>query len=402
MLRLSLPILLLVFALPAAAQPVPAVGTDATFDVATWNVVWFGAANGPSDDERQLDHVEAVIEGAAVDLWALQEVADVGYFGRLLDSLGTGYAGLYRDNTSAGVTQRLAFVYRTDVVRVRSAEQILRDFSQGSNNAFASRPPLKLDVEVTLPDTTVTLSVVTVHMKALSDLESYERRQEAALRLKNRIDGLHGGEPFILMGDFNDELGSSIAGGRTTPYDIFLQDPDDYRFLTLAMDEANVPTYCSNGACSSGSTLDHILITDELFDAYVDGSAGRFIELTQAISGFVFNTSDHLPVYARFAFAATGTAVEAGVPPRVPVLGPVYPNPVRDRATLRFVLDRADVVRLEVYDLLGRRVAVAADGYRAAGAHEVTFDVGALPEGVYLVRMQADGFTAVRRFVRLR
>src|SRR5690606_9199308 len=64
-------------ALPAAsngaAQTIPPKGTGATFDVATWNIEWFGGGPGPSDNERQLDNVEAVIEASQIDLWALQE-----------------------------------------------------------------------------------------------------------------------------------------------------------------------------------------------------------------------------------------------------------------------------------------------------------------------------------------
>ena len=153
---------------------------------------------------------------------------------------------------------------------------------------------------------------------------------------------------------------------------------------------------------SSGSTLDHILITNELFGAFVDGAAGRYTDVLDAFPGFTSTTSDHLPVYARFAFEPSTVAVEAGAPGRGFALQPVHPNPVRGRATLRFTLDRPGAVRVEVYDLLGRRVAVAADGFRAAGAHTAAFDASALPEGVYLVRLQAGALTAVRRVVRVR
>ncbi|HEY2955366.1 MAG TPA: beta-propeller fold lactonase family protein [Candidatus Eisenbacteria bacterium] len=74
----------------------------------------------------------------------------------------------------------------------------------------------------------------------------------------------------------------------------------------------------------------------------------------------------------------------------------VYPNPVRERATIAFTLPGAGPVRLAVYDLLGRRVAVLADGARAAGRHEVTWnargDGGARAwPGIYFVRLEAAG-----------
>lgn len=384
--------------LPAVAQEVTAVGTGATFDVATWNVEWFGAANGPSDDDRQLDHVEAVIEGAGVDLWALQEVADVDAFERLLDSLGTAFDGFYRDNASRNVTQRLAFVYDPEVVQVRRVEQIL---TPQYDHAFAFRPPLKVDLDVVLPDTIVALTVITLHMKAGGDGQDYERRREAAVRLKNRIDVFYPNARLVVLGDFNDELGRSIAGGRTSPYDVFLEDTDAYRFLTQPLDEHNTPTWCGNSAsCTSGSTLDHILITDELFSAVE--TADRYVELTQEVEDYVFTTSDHLPVYARFSFEPSTTAVEADAPDRALAFQAVYPNPVRGHATIRFALPRPGPVRIEVYDLLGRRAAVAMDGFRAAGSHVVRFDASTLPEGTYLIRLEAGAATAVQRMVHLR
>src|SRR5690606_25871927 len=48
--------------LPALAQNIPVKGSGATLDVATWNIEWFGAANGPSNDALQLANVAAVIE----------------------------------------------------------------------------------------------------------------------------------------------------------------------------------------------------------------------------------------------------------------------------------------------------------------------------------------------------
>ncbi|HIL58420.1 MAG TPA: T9SS type A sorting domain-containing protein, partial [Rhodothermales bacterium] len=54
-------------------------------------------------------------------------------------------------------------------------------------------------------------------------------------------------------------------------------------------------------------------------------------------------------------------------------------------------------VRLAVYDLLGREVAVLAEGTRPAGAHTARFDSRALAAGAYLVRLDAGGQSATRR-----
>ena len=64
-----------------------------------------------------------------------------------------------------------------------------------------------------------------------------------------------------------------------------------------------------------------------------------------------------------------------------------YPNPFNPTTTLRFSVPEASVVKLAVYDVLGREVRVLADGTREAGTHEVVFEAGDLPSGTYLVRL---------------
>jgi len=86
---------------------------------------------------------------------------------------------------------------------------------------------------------------------------------------------------------------------------------------------------------------------------------------------------------------------------------PSAPHPVRTHATLRYRLPDAGPVTLEVYDLLGRRVATLIDRQRrAAGVHTMSWaaEVGgrALSSGTYVLRLQAGGVTQTRRLVVVR
>ncbi len=83
-------------------------------------------------------------------------------------------------------------------------------------------------------------------------------------------------------------------------------------------------------------------------------------------------------------------------------LGSAYPNPSRARVTVPLTLDAAAEVRVAVYDVLGREVAVLVDEALEPGAHEVTLDAAALPSGVYLVRLVAGDAVATRRITVLR
>jgi len=392
-MKRALLVLLIGWVLPAGAQ-IPSVGASATLEVATWNVEWFGDPdNGPSDEARQQANVRAVIAQSGIDLWALQEVSDPAAFQALLDSLGSDYEGVLGETASPGVTQRLAFVYRRDVVQRRRVERILTEFAE----AFAFRPPLLLEAAVHLPDTTVVVTFITLHMKAGSGLDDYDRRHEAAQRLKSRLDLLYGIRPVIVLGDWNDELHASILTGLPSPYANFRSDTDDYRFLTEALDAADLPTWCGNSStCRTGSTLDHILITDELFDAYEESSADRFTALLDAIPGYVFSTSDHLPVYARFRFrGASGVAV-SGEPE---IALQLYPNPARGQIGVVWE-GRGAPVAIRVWDVLGRLVR---RWERPAGVGQVRFyiDLEGLAAGVYRVEVAEGDRRVSRTLIRL-
>lgn len=78
-------------------------------------------------------------------------------------------------------------------------------------------------------------------------------------------------------------------------------------------------------------------------------------------------------------------------------LSRIAPNPVSGRTRISYALHQTGDVRLAVYDMLGREVAVLVEGSRAAGDNEVVFDASALTPGAYFVRLQAGVYTLSRR-----
>ena len=379
-----------------SAQTITPQGTDVTLDVATWNIEWFGdASNGPSNDDRQYENVKIIIDQADIDLWAVQEIADEDDFNRLISELSPAYDGVLA--TESGGSQRIGFIYNTDVINLRGdPEHILNQ--DNFLYDFAGRPPLQIEADVVLPDTIVTVFFITVHMKALGDLESYNRRVSASGRLKNRIDfsSLHN-KPVIVLGDFNDELVSSTYAGRTSPYSNFLQDTDNYFFPSLAVEQAGSSTYIG---FSPGSNLDHILITNELIPAYEPASADTYAELPQAFFRYASTTSDHLPVFARFRFSVN-TALEAAEMPASVRPGSTYPNPFYDQVTVSYHVDRPGPVTVKVFDVLGRTVATLTETFLQAGTYEARFDATGLSGGLYLIRFNTAGYSTVRRVLRL-
>ena len=79
-----------------------------------------------------------------------------------------------------------------------------------------------------------------------------------------------------------------------------------------------------------------------------------------------------------------------------------YPNPFNPTTVIRFDISQRGLVKLEVYDVLGRRVATLVDGVREAGRQAVEFEARYLPSGVYLYRVAANGFVQTKRMVLVR
>ncbi len=127
--------------------------------------------------------------------------------------------------------------------------------------------------------------------------------------------------------------------------------------------------------------------------------------------------ADAVAGYRRnWALELTGRSVEAGDPlgstravpvsatPTRFVLEQNHPNPFSGGTALRFGLPRAARVDVQLYDLLGRRVAMIAHGSFEAGWHAVSWGgitaQGAhVAPGVYLCRMKADRFSDVRKWI---
>ena len=101
------------------------------------------------------------------------------------------------------------------------------------------------------------------------------------------------------------------------------------------------------------------------------------------------------------------TTTGDGDAPAVTFLEQNWPNPFNPSTTIRFGLERASRVRLEVFDLRGALVTVLADGRMEAGTREVTWNGAAdggrpAASGVYFYRLTTPSFTDTRKMVLLR
>jgi hypothetical protein len=115
---------------------------------------------------------------------------------------------------------------------------------------------------------------------------------------------------------------------------------------------------------------------------------------------------------ANFAWKAisfTGFAMEDGNTAASYSLSQNYPNPFNPTTTVGYTVGvvsgqqtAVSWVRLAVYDLLGREVAVLVNEKREPGCYTVTWDASGMASGVYLCRLQAGSFMQTRQLLLLR
>jgi hypothetical protein len=79
-----------------------------------------------------------------------------------------------------------------------------------------------------------------------------------------------------------------------------------------------------------------------------------------------------------------------------------YPNPFNPTTSIRFSIPEAGHVSLNVYNLIGQRVATLADGVFAPGAYSVQFRGESLGSGIYFYKLETGTATAVRKLTLLK
>lgn len=265
------------------------------FQVSNWNIEWFGStSNGPTNEPLQLSNVRTVIANTNSDLWALEEVVDVNQFNALKDSL-PGYTGFLANDTQyvasgaayySAAEQKVGVLFKADTVQVLSAEVILT----GNNSDFAGRPPLQVNLRVTRNSVSVDLVAIVVHLKASTDIDSYNQRLRSAAALKTYLDTTLPTARVIVFGDWNDDVDTSIRSGMPTPFQNFLDAPAEYTFVTQ-------PLSSTASTVSLPGFIDHQLVTNELAAGYVSNSV---TVLRPEIPNYKDTTSDHYPIMSRF------------------------------------------------------------------------------------------------------
>jgi endonuclease/exonuclease/phosphatase family metal-dependent hydrolase len=245
--------------------------SSSSFDIITWNIEHFPIVSTTSKE------VANIILTSNVDLIAFQEVSSTESLDKLLVEL-PGWEG----KISISGDINLGYLYKTSEVRITE----LTTLYDSLGSPFP-RPPV---VTIATHTSGLSATLINIHLKCCGGSDNIARRVEASNLIQQYIDSEKPNDPVIVLGDFNDEITSEA---EPTPFQNFLDDPNDYRFIDMAIaqDEDLGWSYPS-----WPSHIDHLLITNELFDNVIEV---KTLLLENCNHYYLNSVSDHRPVLMR-------------------------------------------------------------------------------------------------------
>lgn len=311
--------------------------TDETWDVATFNLEFFGTnvrnatgqEFGPADDTLQIKNAARVINSLRNDLMAVQEVSDLVSWHALMKMLPR-YKSVLSSRWSHSLDppdpnfppQQIGFMYDTTSVEVLAAQPMfsqlyddikagkttLPGYPGGSSSFWSSgRLPFRATVSVKAFDGKRTIHVIDIHAKSGAAKTDHDRRLYDARVLYDSIRQYYANQSVMLLGDFNDEINYSITPGAVSPYQPFMDDTVHFAVLTRTTTGYSYP--------STRGFIDHIIVSKDLLPWCLGGSV-RTEDARRYITNYSATTSDHLPVTARFMFVPRSQSIASpSIPP---------------------------------------------------------------------------------------
>lgn len=256
-------------------------------NIITWNI------EGYPKHENTNDNLVSIIQSLGnTDIFALQEIENSTTLSSLATRLGNNWDYFRYANSDWG---QLSFLINTDRIEYTQPFSILEE----EEYDFAFRPPYIL--EFSFSDQSFVL--INIHYKCCGDGllssnsgDEEQRRLRASNHLHEYIQTNYNNTNVIILGDFNDDITDESSNNV---FNIFLNS-QNYLFADMLMaQENNHWGYWSFP--SWPSHLDHIIISDELFDDYnnLNSSCNTLIVDDLFNNGWIdYNqfVSDHRPV----------------------------------------------------------------------------------------------------------
>lgn len=349
-------------------------GTENTLEFITWNI-----ENFPKNGQNSIDYVTQIVEAIDADFMAIQEISNEIAFQQVVNNLAD-YNGFIESTDFDG----LALLYKPDVLEINN---IYRIYSEPLYwNAFP-RAPMVIDITYKNQQ----LFIINNHLKCcgdgtldLSDNNDEEtRRYEALNLLKTYIDSNLPNENVILLGDLNDEL-SDVPSNNV--FQNLIDDSTNYLFTDYDIALGNSINWSYP---SWPSHLDHIAITNELFDEYaLSDSSIETIRIDDYLTGgwteFDENVTDHRPVGLKLSIDSNLDIDTFAKNKVIEFFN--YPNPISTETTFSFN-NITGIIEIKIYNVLGQTIFSSS---LIKGQSIFKWHSNSIPDGLYLAKLFLD------------
>jgi hypothetical protein len=145
-------------------------------------------------------------------------------------------------------------------------------------------------------------------------------------------------------------------------------------------------------------------------DNTVSPGVGYYYYIQSKDDGTQNDVRPGTPLYRSMFFTMTSlpTSIPTDVEDRIGyrpeefALHQNYPNLFNLNTEITYSIGINSQTSLNVYDVLGREVAVLVNEIKSAGTHTLQWNASAMPSGVYFYRLQAGSFSETKKLVLLR
>ncbi len=153
------------------------------------------------------------------------------------------------------------------------------------------------------------------------------------------------------------------------------------------------PAYTYNPATDSYSPLPNL--ATPVLGAYVGSTQTSSAWKCIVASGY--NGSAALTTTQIFTQNIVGISPIGNQLPDNYSLSQNYPNPFNPTTKINFAIKSNGFVTLKVYNILGKEVSTLVNDFKSAGTYSVDFNASSLSSGIYFYKIEANGFTDVKR-----
>lgn len=384
-----------------------------TFDIVTYNLEFFGSdvigadgkEFGPTDNVLQVENVAKVMIKLDADVYAVQEVSDepsldalikkISVNGKTFDKvISPKWSYSFNPPQDNFPPQKLVIIYNTKTTTIKKTRVMfsklfddaranaatLPGYPGSAANFFSSgRLPYMVDIETNIGGVKKELTIIDLHARANSgtDVSKYNMRKYDAELLKDSLDANYPDTNFVILGDFNDDVKKTVVNDvLPSSYEKLVKDTDRYNALTMDISKAGAFSFLS-----SGGFLDHIMISNELNDQYIQNSTAVYDPRTE-IANYTTTTSDHGPVIARFQL--TGNLSTIDFETKNGYLVQAFPNPATDVLNVVVKTNTDKSLKLKIYDISGHLVSSSIQINATQDLSTTAIPVSHLSSGIYV------------------